>query len=128
MVKLDNIQTFSLNTSVLNTLFSDGIIGIYYLGFVRNGKFLIRYVGRSDCDLRRRLRQHTKIGRYTHFVYIRTKTIKEAYYLECREWHRLHNLDNDIHPDEPNYLNYSCPYCFKGAKIRLQLLECLREV
>ena len=90
-------------------------IGNYWLGdLTPDGSLFVRYVGRSDTCLRRRLQEHSIKGIYEAFVFRESETIKEAFDIECREWHMfktLGQLDNSIHPDSPSRLPYKCPYC-----------------
>ena len=89
-------------------------IGNYWLGrFLHNGAFFARYVGRSDTCLQRRLLEHAADRKHDAFVVREAPTVKEAYEIECREWHMMgcERLANSIHPRVPRHLNYSCPYC-----------------
>ncbi len=84
-----------------------------YLLLNRRGD--VRYVGRSDTNVRDRLLQHVG-GRYTEFKYSYATSAKDAFETECRNYHDYggDNLDNDIHPDRPdNSLNWKCPRCNK---------------
>lgn len=64
----------------------------------------VRYVGRSDNDLRTRIGH--EIGKYSHFFYSIAESEKEAYHQECLMWHLYDGeegeLDNSIHPDRPD--------------------------
>jgi len=97
--------------------------GIYYLGTLQDGCLSVQYVGRSDTDLRRRLLQHTSEGKFTFFSFRLTKTILEAFRLECREWHRFCETLNLIHPDAPKSLPYLCPYCNASKEIKSGLYK-----
>lgn len=90
--------------------------GVYFLGYKRNRDFHIKYIGRSDTRLRSRLIDHARNDNedYTHFSFQITKTILEAYRIECREWHNAVDLDNRVHPRKPRNLDYCCPYCRKS--------------
>ena len=86
--------------------------GVYFLASKENNRFIIRYIGRSDLRLRERLLQHTRNKKYEYFSFQVTKTILEAYRIECREYHNAVDfLDNKIHPRKPKNLDYRCPYC-----------------
>lgn len=90
-------------------------IGNYWLGhFSATGSFVVRYIGRSDTCLKRRLSQHAAKGKYEAYVFRPSEQIKESFDIECREWHLLKSidqLDNIIHPDSPTRLPYKCNYC-----------------
>jgi hypothetical protein len=91
--------------------------GVYYLGSLNNGEFILKYIGRSDTRLLNRLLDHAKKGCYTKFSFELTETIFHAYRIECREWHNDIQLDNKVHPRAPKNLPYECPYCKKN-KVR----------
>ena len=87
-------------------------IGNYWLGkFLDNGIFLADYVGRSDTCLQSRLLDHVGGGDEA-FIARSTESVKEAYEIECREWHMVSmDLRNEVHPRAPRHLPYTCPYC-----------------
>jgi hypothetical protein len=87
--------------------------GTYLLANKKNGCIYVKYTGRSDTRLQKRLLDHVKVGKYSYFTFFITETILEAYKIECREWHNAVDLDNKIHPRKPKNLNYKCPYCKK---------------
>ena len=75
----------------------------------------IRYVGRSDTNVRDRLLQHVGEG-YAEFKFSYATSAKDAFETECRNYHDYgeDNLDNGIHPDRPdNSPNWKCPRCKK---------------
>lgn len=91
-----------------------GVIGNYAFGYSTDGSdFYVQYVGRSDKDLLTRINH--SLGEYTHFKFSVASTEKEAYEKECKNWHDFGGpegkLDNDIHPDSPDYSGLECPYC-----------------
>ena len=90
-------------------------IGCYQLGEIQNGRFLVRYIGRSTRSLQKRLLDHASNGKYKFFRYEECNSVKDTYDLECR-WFHLHRdqLHNIRHPDSPRHLTlYSCKYCSK---------------
>ena len=103
---------FELLTSKnVRALVPKNATGVYFLANKENGKFVLKYVGRSDTKLRNRLLQHAKEGKYSYFSFVLTRTIFDAFRIECREYHNAVNLDNKIHPRKPKNLDYKCPYC-----------------
>lgn len=91
-------------------------IGNYMLGYIaEDGKFVPKYVGRSDHDLQGRLIKHITDGEeYETFVFKYARTVKEAYETECRNYHNFkEQLVNERHPDRPDYFDYDCPVCGK---------------
>ena len=88
--------------------------GNYALGVIENGLFSVRYVGRSDTDLNRRLKE--QIGKpYTHFMHSYPTAVVYTYEKECMNFHDYGGtgyLDNEIHPDKPEgYHHLQCPRC-----------------
>jgi len=81
--------------------------------------FAIQYVGRSDTDLNKRIKDH--IGQpaplpFTHFKFSTAKNAAEAYIKECVNYHdcieKGYRLYNEIHPDKPDgQLHLNCPRC-----------------
>lgn len=71
----------------------------------------VLYVGRSDTNLQRRIKDH--IGEkldYHSFYYEETSSEKDAYEKECILWHKYNPRDNKIHPDHPDYSpHWKCP-------------------
>ncbi|MCY4002680.1 MAG: hypothetical protein OXF33_03100 [Rhodospirillales bacterium] len=72
----------------------------------------IRYVGRDDKNVHRRLGEHVAKGKYSHFMFTNVGTIKEGYELECRLYHDYNPVDNNIHPAAPDGTNFRCPIMF----------------
>ncbi len=107
-------------TNVTNTI-ERNVVGNYWLGnYLPNGIFLAQYVGRSDKCLQKRLLNHVSKDKFEAFSFREAGSIKEAYEVECREWHMLgRRLSNVLHPRTPRHLPYPCPYC--GFISRLEL-------
>ena len=96
-------------------------IGNYALGYLQDREdgrrvFTVCYVGRSDTDLKRRIKEH--IGenpKYQFFKYSYASSSKDAYYKECNNWHDFGGpeglLNNSIHPDKPEGTNWKCQQC-----------------
>lgn len=106
---------FALDKGLIDCIVPDNVIGNYALGYVRNNIFFVKYIGRSDTDLKKRICDH--IGEkdyYTHFKFIEQSSVKEAYILECKNFHEFHGLegelDNKVHPAKPEGIEAKCPY------------------
>lgn len=89
-------------------------IGNYALGFMLRGIFIPRYIGRSDTDLNRRLKEHHE--GYTHFTFSCAETVIQAYDTECKHYHAFNDLnepfDNIIHPKKPDdHPEVQCFFC-----------------
>ena len=82
-------------------------IGVYALS--RNGT-TIHYVGRSDSDLRGRLRKSIMEGEgYQYFWFAYETSPMRAYKRECILYHRYNPVDNTVHPAVPANMNWRCP-------------------
>lgn len=111
MIALDKPK--KLKKNIITSFVPKNATGAYSLGDKPENKFRLKYVGRSDTILRKRLLDHCKKRKYSHFSVEITDSILKAYKIECREWHNAVDLDNKIHPRKPKNLNYKCPYCRK---------------
>lgn len=124
---------FELNENNIEKFIPENRPGIYVLGKCYKTIYLFfsRYVGRSDDDLRNRLKQHLKEN-YIHFKFLIVKSIKEAFDYECKLYHELGGeegkLDNKIHPDRPEATNWNCPVCdyFERKNYFYKLLKNLK--
>lgn len=107
------VGPYVLDQETVNDLISKQKYGWYWLGRTFNANVpQVNYVGRSDTDLAERIlkpREH----KYRFFWCRITRTVRDAFEGECRDWHAWREkgckLDNDIHPDEPDDHKYSCP-------------------
>ena len=97
-------------------------IGNYAYGYLNNqGQFIVRYVGRSDTDLRERLRhgvddmENDSSCRYECFKFSYAESVNEAYEKECHNYHDFGGdggrLCNEIHPAKPEGYGGGCPEC-----------------
>ena len=89
----------------------DASIGAYALGTKNDrGGLTVSYVGRSDTDLNRRLKDW--VGDYNDFKYDHFTTKRAAFEKECRMFHDFggtKSLVNDVHPARPSGTSYDCP-------------------
>lgn len=88
--------------------------GAYALGRTGDdGTFFISYVGRSDDDLNRRLKDH--VGAYKTFKAGYLSGALSAFQKECQLYHDFGGvegkLDNKAHPDRPKGSAAKCPVC-----------------
>jgi hypothetical protein len=90
--------------------------GNYALGVAGKNIMVVKYIGRSDTNLNKRLKEHIKEG-YKDFEYVYTSDPTSAYKKECQDYHVFTNngfiLDNKNHPGKPKNapLTLSCPVC-----------------
>lgn len=84
--------------------------GVYALGHSsHDGKFVVRHVGRSDDDVKARLRDY--IGSDILFKYRYFTSPKHAFLKECELFHTFSPAGNRIHPGRQAGSNWECPYC-----------------
>ena len=102
----------------------DNCFGNYALGYKneQTGVFIVLYVGRSDTNLRKRLLDHLgEDKRFKHFKFIKQVDIRQAYLLECKNYHDFGGEDgkllNKVHPDCPSGYAINCPICALKQKI-----------
>ncbi len=122
MVTLNMGRSYDLTYDEINNNIADNRVGNYAYGFINdNGLFVVRYVGRSDNDLKERIKHgitDMEINpslRYERFKFSYAETIKEAYEKECRNYHDFGGdrglLNNEKHPSKPAGVDWLCPIC-----------------
>jgi len=115
MPSLNMKGPYPFNTKAVDANVSDKAIGNYALGTIEQEQFVVQYVGRSDTDLKERIKDH--IGEpYSCFMYSYAENVTKAYQKECINYHDYvdpgYRLDNEIHPDKPEgYSDLKCPRC-----------------
>lgn len=101
---------FQLNFDDIETAVAERKPGVYALG-TRDlqGRFAIMSIGRSDTDIKARLREC--IGAGTHFKFDVFASEREAFEKECELFHEIRPPGNFIHPARPAGTTLRCPYC-----------------
>ena len=116
MVRLEMEGPFALDAKTIDQKVLKTSAGNYALGYVKNKIFYFRYVGRSDDDVKSRLKQHISED-YSSFIFSYANSPMAAFERECKNYHDFggsEKLDNKIHPDRPCGHEYlSCPCCNK---------------
>ena len=88
--------------------------GNYALGYQQGNTFYVQYVGRSDTDVKQRLKAHVTAGKYAQFWFDYATSPKAAFEKECQNYHDFggsQSLDNKMHPDRPQNTGWKCPRC-----------------
>ncbi|PHM51250.1 hypothetical protein [Xenorhabdus sp. KK7.4] len=123
MSHLDMIGPYPFTAQQVDNTISKLSAGNYAIGYKKHGAFIPTYIGRSDSDLKKRLKSH--IENYTiqdaFFMYSYASSPKAAFEKECKNYHDFENqLLNKIHPDQPsnNSKKWHCPVisCEKSKK------------
>ena len=105
-----NLLYFSLTQKEIDKNFKRIAPGNYILGnFDSEGEFKVSYVGRSDDDLCRRLRDH--MGCYDIFKAYYADNANQAFENECVDYHEINPADNKTHPARPAGSDLKCPCC-----------------
>ncbi len=103
MATLDMQGSYPLTNESIDKNVEKGRIGNYALGDVdQKNVFIVKYVGRSDVDLNKRLKDH--VGSYPQFKFSYAASAKEAYAKELRNYNDFggsDTLDNEIEPAKP---------------------------
>lgn len=111
MASLNMKGPYTLNDSYIDK-FDSNEIGNYGLGYSDDTYFYVKYVGRSDDDLNKRLKEH--VGEYKEFMFSYATSKKETFNKECRNYHDFggsKKLDNTNHPARPKGKDWECPKC-----------------
>lgn len=107
------LGAFEFERDEINNEITKTSPGNYALGYMKDNKFIVKYVGRADSDLNNRIKAHLGKG-YKHFKYSYATSAKVAFEKECRNYHDFGGnvkLDNKIHPDSPSDIVRKCPVC-----------------
>lgn len=116
-------QSYELSEEIINQIIEPNRIGNYAYGYLNdNGSFIVKYVGRSDSDLKSRIKHGLQdrlndesCKKYERFKFSYASSVKEAYDKECRNFHDFGGdrglLNNINHPDKPNNVNCVCLVC-----------------
>ncbi|MFO7675334.1 MAG: hypothetical protein R6X12_03340 [bacterium] len=105
---------YRLSPEELNRVLPRPHPGNFAIGYRRDdGRFVVRYVGRSDSDLNRTLREQETDGS-TWFAWSYAPSEKAAFDKECRNYHDFGEsagLENEEHPLPPGQTRWHCPVC-----------------
>jgi len=126
---LDMDGPFELTKDVITRKVGQTLPGNFALGrMTKEKKFIVRYVGRDDKDVRRALLQSLKIVQQpgvidrlmgaepgeTHFKFSFARTADAAFEKHCRHFHNFNKngqLRNTRHPRPPDDDPRKCPVC-----------------
>ncbi len=115
MASLDMVGPYPLTVNTIDRIVTRMSPGNYALGYERDARFIVRYVGRSDSDVNSRLDDWVGVHeRYVEFKFSYASSAKVAFERECRNYHDFTEkgkLDNDCHPDAPEGASWRCPVC-----------------
>jgi hypothetical protein len=112
MATLNMQGPYKLDSTTIDKVVSKISAGNYALGYSNEKTFFVKYVGRADNDLNKRLNDW--IGHYKEFKFSYASSPKAAFEKECKNYHDFgenKSLDNKIHPDRPDNSGWKCPEC-----------------
>jgi hypothetical protein len=104
---------FDFDVKSIEAKVESGKKGNFALGYLKEptGGFVVKYVGRSDTDLKEDLLFNLpKSSTRQKFKFDYAQTEKEAFEKECKNYHDFRKqLENEQHPRRPKDKNYPCP-------------------
>jgi hypothetical protein len=113
MASLDMQGPYDLTAKKIDEVITRTSPGNYALGHMDNETFRVSYVGRSDTDVNKRLKDWVG-SKYKNFKSSYATSPKDAFEKECKNYHDFgesKSLDNKIHPERPNNADWKCPVC-----------------
>jgi hypothetical protein len=113
MASLDMSAAYELTSKKIDEVVAKTSAGNYALGHVSDSPFRVNYVGRSDDDVRGRLKQWVGSD-YTSFKFSSALSARAAFEKECQNYHDFggtEKLDNKEHPGRPDGTSLKCPIC-----------------
>jgi hypothetical protein len=78
-------------------------------GMPTRGRFCVNHVGRSDADIKIKLRDF--IGSDSLFKYGYFPSSEAAFQKECELFHDVRPPRNLVHPGRPKGTSWECPHC-----------------
>lgn len=107
-----SVGPYGLSTQNINSALTRTSPGAYALGHLNAaGEFVVKYVGRDDVDVARRLADHARTPKYSCFKANYVSSPKAGFEWECQMYHDFPGLDNVIHPARPTGATWRCPRC-----------------
>lgn len=124
MATLNMGISYNLTYDEIDRLVLENSIGNYAYGYLNDkGVFIVCYVGRSDTDLKERIKHGIEdmkadpTCRYERFKFSYADSIQKAYEKECQNYHDFGGVEgylrNEVHPAKPESYEGSCPICGK---------------
>ena len=111
MVKNSGLSgPFPLSFDTIEEIVAAGRPGVFALGSKDDsGRFAIMSIGRSDVDVKERLRECIGAGTFFKFDYFQSE--REAFERECELFHDIRPPGNFVHPGRPKGTTLRCPRC-----------------
>jgi hypothetical protein len=114
MPKLGMRGPYDLNPSKVDEVVRSHVPGVFATGYTKEtGAFVVRYIGRSDSDVRSELRAQ-EMDETARFKWVEAASAHSAFEAQCRLYHDFGGndaLENEYHPYAPDGTNWRCPVC-----------------
>ncbi len=112
MASLGMEGPYTLTTAEIDRQVTQTSAGNYALGKTSTtGGFTPYYVGRSDSDVKARLKSWVGKTTQPKFKFSYANSPKAAFEKECNNYHDFKPRGNSSHPDRPNGSGWKCPRC-----------------
>lgn len=112
MASLGMEGPYNLDTETIEEKVTLKSPGNYALGRKDDeGTFRVGYVGRSDSDVKARLKYWVDKTNRPLFKFSYATSSKAAFEKECENYHDFNPPDNESHPERPEDTNWHCPRC-----------------
>jgi len=104
---------YPLKTEIVDTVVKKEEPGNYAIGSeAADGAFEVEHLGRSDSNLRARLKLWSSIvAKRMFFKFSYARSRKAAFEKECDEFHAYRTPGRHVHPAPPNEEDWHCPVC-----------------
>jgi hypothetical protein len=110
MVNTGLLGPYRLTFDAIDAAIGEHAPGVFALGRAdREGRFCVSYVGRSDDDVRIRLRDF--IGSESLFKYGYCPSSQAAFLRECELFHDIAPPRSLVHPGRAKGTSWECPRC-----------------
>jgi hypothetical protein len=110
MVNTGLLGPYRLTFDAIDAIVVERGPGVFALGRAdRDGRFCVSHVGRSDADLRSRLRDF--IGSDSLFKYGYSSSPEAAFHRECGLFHDIAPPRSLVHPGRMQGTSWECPRC-----------------
>jgi hypothetical protein len=105
---------YDLNPTKIDEVVKARVPGVFATGYTKEtGAFVVRYIGRSDSDVRSELRAQES-DQTARFKWVESASAHSAYEAQCRLYHDFGGsdaLENEDHPNRPAGTSWRCPVC-----------------
>lgn len=112
---LDMEGPYVLDPIKIDRLVAPKVPGNYAVGYIAGGDFIVLYIGRSDDNLNRELKNWVfRKSDCLFFKFSCANSSQEAFKKECTNYHNFGGsvkLKNKEHPQKPANTDWTCPHC-----------------